>query len=149
MPLMNGKVFVDTNILLYARDGGQPAKQPVAHAWMASLWRSRQGRLSFQVLQEFYVNATQKLKPVLPTELARQDVRGLLAWRPVKNDAALIEAAWKLADRYGFSWWDAQIVAAAQHADCQILLTEDMQDRMEVGNLTLINPFAAGAPEPG
>ena len=99
---MNDKVFVDTNILLYARDGGQPGKQPIAHRWMAELWRTRQGRLSFQVLQEFYINATQKLKPGLPVALARQDVRSLLAWRPVKNDAALIEAAWMLADRYGF-----------------------------------------------
>jgi predicted nucleic acid-binding protein len=145
---MNGKVFVDTNILLYARDSGQPDKQPIAHAWMAALWRGRQGRLSFQVLQEFYVNATQKLKPGLPIALARQDVRSLLAWRPVKNDAALIEAAWMLVDRYGFSWWDAQIVAAARRADCQVLLTEDMQHRLEVDGLVLINPFAVDAPGP-
>lgn len=145
---MNGKVFVDTNILLYARDSGQPDKQPIALAWMNGLWRSRQGRLSFQVLQEFYVNATQKLKPGLPVAIARQDVRSLLAWRPVKNDSALIEAAWMLADRYGFSWWDAQIVAAARRADCQILLTEDMQHRLEVDGLVLINPFAADAPGP-
>jgi len=145
---MNGKVFVDTNILLYARDSGQPDKQSISHAWMEHLWRGRQGRLSFQVLQEFYVNATQKLKPGLPIALARQDERSLLAWRPVKNDAALIEAAWMLADRYGFSWWDAQIVAAARRADCRILLTEDMQHRLEVDGLVLINPFAADAPVP-
>jgi len=72
---MNDRVFIDTNILLYARDGGQPAKQLVAHAWMAALWQTRQGRLSFHVLQEFYVNATQKLKPGLPILLARQEVR--------------------------------------------------------------------------
>ena len=145
---MSGKFFVDTDILLYVRDSGQTAKQSIAHAWMAALWRGRQGRLSFQVLQEFYVNATQKLKPGLPIALARQDVRSLLAWRPVKNDAALIEAAWMLADRYGFSWWDAQIVAAARRADCRILLTEDMQHCLEVGVLVLINPFAADAPVP-
>ncbi|MBK6639383.1 MAG: hypothetical protein IPG34_18145 [Rhodocyclaceae bacterium] len=59
---MTDKVFVDTNILLYARDSAQPDKQPVAQAWMRSLWLKRNGYLSFQVLQEFYVNATQKLK---------------------------------------------------------------------------------------
>ena len=115
---------------------------------MAALWHSRQGRLSFQVLQEFYVNATQKLNPGLPILLARQDVRSLLAWRPVKNDAALIESAWMLADRYGFSWWDSQIVAAARRADCRILLTEDMQHRMDVDGMLLLNPFASDAPQP-
>lgn len=145
---MNDRVFIDTNILLYARDVGQPAKQLIAHAWMTSLWRTRQGRLSFQVLQEFYVNATQKLKPGLPVLLARQDIRSLLAWRPVKNDSALIESAWMLADRYGFSWWDAQIVAAARRADCRILLTEDMQHRMEVDGMLLLNPFASDVPQP-
>lgn len=53
-------------------------------------------------LQEFYVNAPQKLKPGLPIAQARQDERSLLAWRPIKNDAALIESAWMLADLYGF-----------------------------------------------
>lgn len=145
---MNAKVFVDTNILLYARDSMQQTKRPIAHAWMAALWHNRHGRLSFQVLQEYYVNVTQKLKPGLPTALARQDVRNLLAWHPVKNDAALIEAAWALADRYGFSWWDAQIVAAARRAGCQILLTEDMQHRLEVDGMMLLNPFAEDAPNP-
>ena len=145
---MNDKVFIDTNILLCARDGGQPAKQLIAHAWMSALWRSRRGRLSFQVLQEFYVNATQKLKPGLPIALARQDVRSLLAWRPTKTDAALIESAWMLADRYDFSWWDAQIVAAARRTNCQILLTEDMQHRMDVDGMLLLNPFAPDAPQP-
>ena len=145
---MNDKVFIDTSILLYARDSGQPAKQLVAHEWMTALWRSRQGRLSFQVLQEYYVNATQRLKPGLPIALARQDVRSLLAWRPTKTDAALIESAWMLADRYGFSWCDAQIVAAARRADCRILLTEDMQHRLEVDGVLVLNPFAPDAPSP-
>ena len=145
---MNDSVFVDTNILLYARDTAQPGKQAVALAWMAALWRNRRGRLSFQVLQEFYVNATQKLKPGLAVEPARQDVRNLLAWRPVKTDTALLESAWGLADRFGFSWWDAQIVAAARHSGCGILLSEDMQNGMAVDGMTFVNPFAADAPAP-
>ncbi|MBK9325793.1 MAG: PIN domain-containing protein [Hydrogenophilales bacterium] len=145
---MTDKVFVDTNILLYARDSAQPDKQPVAQAWMRSLWLKRNGYLSFQVLQEFYVNATQKLKPGLPVELARQDVRNLLLWRPIGTDAGLIEGAWRLADRYGFSWWDAQIVAAARRANCPVLLSEDMQHGIDVEGTRIINPFAADAPQP-
>lgn len=63
---MSDKVFVDTNILLYARDAGQRDKQPVAWRWLETLWRERRGCLSFQVLQEYYVNVAQKLKPGLP-----------------------------------------------------------------------------------
>ena len=83
---MSDKVFVDTNVLLYARDVRQPAKQPVAWRWLETLWRERRGCLSFQVLQEYYVNVTQKLKPGLPPSEARRDVRNLLAWDPVKTD---------------------------------------------------------------
>jgi len=137
----NDRVFVDTNILLYARDSNQPVKQPLALAWMSRCWRERRGRLSYQVLQEYYVNATQKLKPGLAKELARQDVRNLLAWQPVQTDALLLESAWGLSDRYGFSWWDAQIVAAARRADCAILLSEDMQHGLEIEGLRIFNPF--------
>jgi len=145
---MPDKFFVDTNILLYARDAGQPRKQPIAYAWLESLWRERGGRVSFQVLQEFYVNATQKLKPGLPVAQARADMRGLLAWRPVKTDPALIEAAWGLADRFGFSWWDAQIVAAARRSQCAILLSEDMQHGLVVEGTMIVNPFDSDAPKP-
>lgn len=139
---MNDKVFVDTNILLYARDSGQPEKQPVAASWLEVLWRDRTGRISFQVLQEYYVNATQKLKPGLSKEQARRDIRNLCFWDPVRTDVALIESAWLLADRFRFSWWDAQVVAAARIARCSILLSEDMQHTPDVDGTVILNPFA-------
>lgn len=145
---MSDKYFVDTNILLYARDAAQPIKQPVAERWLEMLWRERAGRISFQVLQEYYVNATQKLKPGLAKEIARQDVRSLLLWTPVRTDAALLESAWTLTDRFGFSWWDAQIVAAARFSQCSVLLSEDMQHRMNVDGTVIINPFASDVPLP-
>lgn len=145
---MSDKYFVDTNILLYARDAAQPIKQPVAKRWLEMLWRERSGRISFQVLQEYYVNATQKLKPGLAKETARQDVRNLLVWNPVRNDAVLLESAWALMDRFGFSWWDAQIVAAARFSQCGVLLSEDMQHRMNVDGTVIINPFAPDVAAP-
>src|SRR5574340_1334210 len=138
---MSGKTFVDTNILVYARDRGEPAKQAVARRWMAYLWEQRTGRLSVQVLQEYYVAVTAKLKPGLPVALARDDVRNLALWNPVTTDVRLLETAWSLADRYGFSWWDAQIVAAARRNGCDILLTEDMQNGQDIEGLVIVNPF--------
>lgn len=145
---MSGSVFLDTNILIYARDTAQPAKQPLARAWLESLWRERRGRLSFQVLQEYYINVTQKLRPGLPAARARQDVRNLLSWKPVRTDAALLEAAWILGDRFGFSWWDALIVAAARRAQCELLFSEDMHHGLDVDGTVITNPFAPGAPKP-
>jgi predicted nucleic acid-binding protein len=70
-------IFVDTNVLVYARDTAQPGKQPQAAAWVRHLVETRQGRLSYQVLQEYYVTTTRKLHPGLSVEQARADVRDL------------------------------------------------------------------------
>jgi predicted nucleic acid-binding protein len=134
-------VFVDTNVLVYARDSLDPEKQATAAAWIEHLWTTVTGRLSVQVLQEYYVTTTRKLDPGLPPEEARQDVRDLAAWRPVRIDEAIVEAAWRLEDRYRFSFWDALIVAAAQGAGCEALLTEDLQHDLDVDGLRIADPF--------
>ncbi len=138
---MNAKVFVDTNVLVYSRDASEPEKQAQALEWMRALWEHRTGRLSYQVLQEYFVSVTAKLDPGLPPELARRDVRALLAWQPMPVDARILEGAWLLQDRHRLSWWDALIAAAAQVADCRYLLSEDFQEGMELGELQVVNPF--------
>lgn len=119
-------VFVDTNVLVYARDAAATTKQPKAHAWLEHLWRGRTGRLSFQVLQEFYVTVTRKLDPGLTPSDAQAEIRNLLAWRPVPVDAEVVESAWVLEARYSLSFWDALILAAARAAGCERVLSEDL-----------------------
>jgi predicted nucleic acid-binding protein len=138
---MSVKVFVDTNVLVYARDASEPEKQARATAWMATLWEKRAGRLSYQVLQEFYVTVTGKLSPGLDKELARREVRALRAWQPLAADFRVLEGAWLLQDRYRLPWWDALIVAAAQLSECQYLLSEDFQEGLSLGNLKVLHPF--------
>ena len=138
---MTATIFVDTNVLVYRRDSAQGEKQAQAEAWMERLWAARSGRLSYQVLQEYYVTVTSKLKPGLDAESARNDVRSLLAWHPVTVDAGVVEAAWVIQDRYQLSWWDALIVAAAQVANCRFLLTEDLQEGQELGEVRVVSPF--------
>ncbi len=138
---MSATVFVDTNVLVYFRDAADPIKQRRAQDWMASLWQQHCGRLSFQVLQEYYVTVTQKLDPGLPVEQARDDVRALLAWKPVATNANLIEKAWDLHDRFHVSWWDSLIVAAARSAGCLYLLTEDLQSGQGMGGGVVLDPF--------
>ncbi|HEV8129985.1 MAG TPA: PIN domain-containing protein [Acidobacteriota bacterium] len=134
-------VFVDSNVLVYARDTSHAAKQRQASAWMTELWRSRRGRLSFQVLTEYYVTVTRKLRPGLDEETARQDVRALLAWKPVSLDKRILEEAWQMQDRHRLSFWDALILGAAQARACRYLLTDDLQHQQRIGNVVIVNPF--------
>jgi len=138
---MSATIFVDTNVLVYRRDSGQGKKQARANAWMEQLWARRAGRLSFQVLQEYYVTVTAKLSPGLDAESARNDVGSLLAWHPIAVDQRVMDGAWLLQDHYQLSWWDALIVAAAQVADCRFLLTEDLQDGQDLGDVRVVSPF--------
>lgn len=137
-------VFVDTNVLVYARDLTELDKQRRATEWMARLWETRAGRLSQQVLHEYYVVATKKLDPPRAREMVREDVVSLSTWAPVPSDLALIERAWDLEDRFALSWWDSLIVAAALHADCEYLLTEDLQDCQNIEGVRVIDPFQHG-----
>jgi predicted nucleic acid-binding protein len=136
---MTALVFVDTNVLIYALDEADRKKHEAARAWRAELWKSRRGRISFQVLQEFYAKVAQK-QPAARDQ-ARAEVRDLLAWRPVAVDAKLLERGWRIQDRYQLSFWDALIVAAAGSATCRYLLTEDLQANQELDGMVVINPF--------
>lgn len=134
-------VFVDTNVLVYARDASERTKQPLALAWVTHLWQTRSGRLSYQILQEYYVTVTAKLSPGLGVEEARSDVRALLAWRPLVLSSDLLEAAWALIDRFALSFWDSLVVAAAKAGGCDRLLSEDLQHNQVLDGVRIVNPF--------
>ena len=134
--------FVDTNILVYARDKSHTGKQVRAAEILGVLWRSRTGRLSAQVLQEYYVTVTRKLKPGLSRTEARQDVRDLMEWKPRPVSAGVLESAWEIEDRWKLSWWDSLIAASALDCGATTLLTEDMQDGLVIHSLQILDPFS-------
>lgn len=136
---MAASVFVDTNVFIYAVDEGDAEKHEQAREWRSELWKRRRGRTSFQVLQEFYVNVAHKWPEA--REAARAEVRDLLAWRPIAADAAVMERAWRIQDRYRLSFWDSLIVAAAKSASCEYLLTEDMQADQDWDGVRVVSPF--------
>ena len=144
---MTARVFVDSNVLVYTLDSREADKQARAAAWLEHLWSNRRGRLSFQVLQEFYVNVTRKVRPPVEEEEARRVVRSLLAWQPVRVGAGELEAAWSIRDRHALSWWDALIVAAAESSDCRYLLTEDLQHGRDLGGVRIVSPFRTAPAE--
>ena len=92
-------------------------------------------------MHEYYVTVTSKLRPGMTTEAARDDVRALLAWQPLVLSSTVLDQAWQMQDRSHMSFWDALIAASALVAGCSYLLTEDLQDGMDLGGLRVIDPF--------
>jgi predicted nucleic acid-binding protein len=136
---MTEPVFVDSNGLVYALDERDPQKQVAAWSWREELWRSGRGQISFQVLQERYVQLL-RIWPDRRTE-ARAEVCDLLAWKPVAVDVTILQLSWKLQDHYQLSFWDALIVSAAKATGCGYLLTEDLQAGQELDGVKVLNPF--------
>ena len=104
---MTATVFVDTNVLVYALASGDRFKQRLAQRWRVELWERRTGRVSYQVLQEFYARVT--LKWAGSQQAARDEVLDLLSWQPLEIDFVLMESAWGIQDRYKLSLGDALI----------------------------------------
>ena len=138
MPAAN-RFFVDTNLLLYSVDSSQPEKQEQARLWLTILWEQGAGRLSWQVLHEFYANAERKMRVArLP---ARAVVETFVQWRPVEMSLGLIQRGWRWMDQARLSYWDSLIVAAAEKAACVWLLSEDFQAGRRFSSVTVVNPL--------
>jgi predicted nucleic acid-binding protein len=137
--------FVDTNVLVYAEDRDAGEKHAVARDLVADLWRSGDGVLSVQVLQELFVTVTRKLPRPLRPPAALAIVEQYLTWRVVENTGDLLLAAIRAASALKVSFWDALILEAARAAQCDRLWTEDLHHGQRIGDLIVVNPFL---PEP-
>ena len=146
---MTAPVFVDTNVLVCSRDARDPAKHERAREWVGFLWDTKRGRVSRQVLHEYYVTVTRKLRPGLPVEEARADVRALFHWLTAVDPEVMIESAWVLQDRCSLSFWDALVVGAAQAMECASILSEDLPAGQRLEGILVVNPFVTGPSELG
>jgi predicted nucleic acid-binding protein len=133
--------FLDTNVLLYAHDQSAGEKQRQAGAIVAAMWGSGKGCLSVQVLQEFYVNITQKVARRLDQEVALQLVADLACWRIHTPDAEDVLKAIDIQLVHKISFWDAMIIRSAQAMCCQTLWTEDLQAGQIIAGVRAVNPF--------
>jgi predicted nucleic acid-binding protein len=139
---MSDLVFVDTNVLVHYHDSRFPKKQERAAAWLSVLWSGGRGRLSYQVLSEFYNTVTRKPQ-ALPPEVARTRVNLFESWSPVPIGKEVINEAWLFQDDYSVSWWDALILGAARVAGCSYLLSEDLGHAQSFRDILVVNPFQA------
>ncbi|HVT19229.1 MAG TPA: PIN domain-containing protein [Thermoanaerobaculia bacterium] len=141
--------FVDANILVYAEDRDSGSKHVIARDLVADLWRSGEGVLSVQVLQEFFVTVTRKVPRPLRSDAALAIVEQYLTWRVVENTGDLLVAAIRLASALKVSFWDALVLEAARIERCDWLWTEDLNHGQRIGDLTIVNPFLAEPPSAG
>lgn len=137
---MNAKVFVDTNVLIYAHDVAAERKHDIANKILRELWSNRAGCLSPQVLQEFYVNVTRKIASPLTKTVARAVVANYIVWCIETTPAELL-AAFRIEDEARIGFWDALVVAAALKAGANRILSEDLNAGQLISGVRIENPF--------
>ena len=135
------KIFLDTNIIIYAYDVSAGDKHEIARKIMVDLWDSGLGVISTQVLQEFFVNVTQKIPKLLDKRLTKDILSDLLKWDVVVNDGESILEAVEILFKYGYSFWDSLIIEAAMRSGSEVLLSEDLTHGQIINGLTINNPF--------
>lgn len=136
---MSARSFFDTNVLVYADDKAAPAKQRRALDLLAEHRRAGTGVVSLQVLQEYFVTVTRKLR--IDSRIARRKVELLAEFDVAAPEVADILAAIDLHRLHGFSFWDALILRAAQQAGCRVVFSENFQEARAIDGLHIVNPF--------
>jgi predicted nucleic acid-binding protein len=137
---MSARIFVDTNILIYAHDVDAGAKHQVAKNVLRELWSQRSGVLSMQVLQEFYVNVTRKIASPLSKDVARLVVNSYSVWC-IETTPTEISTAFRIEDESRIGFWDALIVAAAVKCGALRILSEDLNAKQVIAGIPIENPF--------
>jgi predicted nucleic acid-binding protein len=133
------RAFLDTNVLVYSDDPRDPAKQAKALNLIKDHLRLRTGVVSLQVLQEYFVSTTGKLK--LDPVLAKQRVEVFARFQVAEPTVGDILAAIDLHRLHGLSLWDTLILRCAKQSGCSVLFTEDMQHGQVIDGVRIVNPF--------
>jgi len=139
---MTVECFLDTNVLVYAVSSAAADAAKRAKA-LDLVQRSNFG-LSAQVLQEFYVTVTRKIRKPLAPELAVALMDEYRVFPTVPTDYPLIVSAVELSIRHGISYWDGAILAAAEALEASVLYTEDLNHGQAYGVVRAVNPFVEG-----
>jgi predicted nucleic acid-binding protein len=140
---MTDKVFLDTNILVYAIDcaPAEVSRRNRARELLHEHLETETGVISIQVLQEFYVASTKKIKVPLSSAEALEFIRFVSALDLVTPSLDILTAAVRLHQKHGFSFWDAMIIQSAVVARCNFLYSEDLQHGFQLDSLRIQNPF--------
>jgi predicted nucleic acid-binding protein len=135
------KVFVDTNIIVYAYDVSAGEKHSKALEIMKDLWGTGNGITSTQVLQEFFVSVTGKIAKPLSIITAKEIVKDFLKWKTVIINGEIILEAIDIHNERRYSFWDSLIIASAIAGGAETLLSEDLSDKHKIKGIVIKNPF--------
>jgi predicted nucleic acid-binding protein len=133
------KIFIDTNIFVYSIDQKDPNKRDKARNILKRLVEVHQPVISTQVIKEFYVVASTKLKA--DSFIIKSIVHNFRNLEVVNNDLELIEQAIDISTISRLSFWDSLIIAAAEKANCEFVFSEDMNPGQTYRGVMLVNPF--------
>jgi predicted nucleic acid-binding protein len=139
---MSDVVFVDSSILAYAHDAEAGSKHDRAVESLRLLWESGAGRLSVQVLQEFYVNVTRKLATPVARSTAREVVSSYGAWVHEPTTPDTVTRAIDIAEMAQIMFWDALIVASAEQVQATHVYSEDLNAGQTIAGVKVVNPLA-------
>jgi predicted nucleic acid-binding protein len=142
---MTVQYFLDTNVLIYAVSKDDARKRKIASDLIA---REEFG-LSAQILAEFYNTTTRKMRPPLSEDQAEEWLDLLLQQRCLAVDSEMVRSGVQKSRRFGISYWDGAIVAAAETLGAPVLYTEDLNHGQAYGSVTAINPFLDLPGQPG
>jgi predicted nucleic acid-binding protein len=137
---VTARAFVDTNVWVYAVDTGEPVKRARALDILAA-GTEKDYVISVQVLGEFYATVTGKLKDKVSAPDGRAMVEQLKQLPVMALDITLVDDAISGCREWKISYWDALIIAAAQAAGCQLVISEDLSDGAKYGSVRVENPF--------
>ena len=135
------KIFVDTNILVYAHDIDAGKKHETARRIVRKLWEGQNAAISLQILQEFFITLTKKLKKPVSLKQAKDFLEMYSAWDVIHFQSIDLLEAVDLQIKYQLSFWDSLVIRAAHMADTPFILTEDLQHGQKIGQLRIHNPF--------
>ncbi len=140
---MTVKTLVDTNVLVYAYDISEPVKQSQALKVLDHLATFRKGALTAQVLAEFAVAVTRKIPNPLSWERVAASMENYLqSWEVLELTGLIVLEAVRGVRQHGFSYWDAQIWAAARLNQIPVIFSEDFTPGRTVEGVAFVNPFA-------
>jgi len=137
--MSGGKVFFDTNVLAYAQDHDAPSKRDRSRQLIADVVSSGTGVISTQVLQEFYVTATRKMR-VAPLA-AKRVMQAFTLFEVAQIAPELIERAIDRSVLSQLSLRDALIVIASASSGCTTIYSEDLNAGQVIDGVRIINPF--------
>jgi predicted nucleic acid-binding protein len=141
---MKDKVFLDTNIFVYAIDSSAELsfKRDIARILIREHIANESGVISIQVVQEFYQAATRRIAIPISTEDALQFIQYMSILDIVSANLDMVVAAVHLHKKHSFSFWDALILEAAKSAGCSQVLSEDLQHGFRIEGIAVKNPFS-------